>query len=336
MAGQPTSRRNLRLEELLEELGFEMTANLLPGNFRLLRPEGLRLAGLTDLQPERLGVPVRPRLVEGDEYLYWRGYEYVEVDEDEARRCFWEFIESRETDPRAVHDFNSYWGLVKSAGEPDLAGWSRVDSFTKEVLQARSFLVTLAATEAGDLVPDAVLESLDEPDPEFSSDVWDLLALQQGFELPGRDVRAAVLEAEERRARRQRMRNDGVGLELQRILISSFLDEKYALAPGWPTWDSRGRRIERIVTGVENIVWAHLHSLFTATQIDIYVCGICGKPFEFDEAAFERRPRKGVRRLCSDACRLEAKRASNRESWQKNSQRWRPGKSGRKKDGSQG
>ncbi len=132
-------------------------------------------------------------------------------------------------------------------------------------------------------------------------------------------------------------RRAGRGVALQRELIVNLLGEiamppehrssdAYAAVPllfGF-SWDDRGRRIEARATGVREIVASHLLSIFGSSQPDVFICSVCGTPFSTASAQTRRRPRAGVKRLCSDACRLAAKQESNRASWNKNKDRWRP------------
>jgi hypothetical protein len=132
-------------------------------------------------------------------------------------------------------------------------------------------------------------------------------------------------------------RRAGRGVALQRELIVNLLgeivmppsDRSSDEGPSVPllfgySWDDRGRRVEARASGVREVVASHLLSIFAAAQPDIFVCSVCGTPFSTESAQAQRRPRAGVKRLCSEACRLVAKRESNRASWNKNKDRWRP------------
>ena len=126
----------------------------------------------------------------------------------------------------------------------------------------------------------------------------------------------------------------GRGLEVQRQFVATSLldflsrgrpnDEDEAEGtPVAPVWDSKGRRVEARARGVREIVATQLLAVFAAPELGLFLCSMCGRAFAVDPE--ERRPRRGVRRFCSDDCRREAKLESNRASWHKNKQKWTKG-----------
>jgi len=247
----------------------------------------------------------------------WDSWEQFEISREQAQTCFWEFIQAADVSPSGALDFIKKWGLFAPAG-PNRAGWLPFVDFLWEASITRDFLITLVATEHGELVPEQTLESFADSDREMCTE----LAMAPGvYQMHGPNRPAADAN---RRIRWGKMRAQGRGIDLQRRLLCDFLDDQYSPALGWTMWDERGRWNLRVEPGVENIVWSHLYSIFMSPQIDVYICSICGRPYEFDETNARRRPRAGTRAFCSEACRTEARRRSNRQSWARNSEKWRP------------
>ncbi len=290
---------------MLEELGFAVSERP-QAEFQLIRPIGLRYIQATE-QSER----------EAFEGFAWDSWRQGDVEREAAHACLWDFIQAVDATPETAMAFIQKWGVFQAV-VPNRAGTMTLADFVREAEAVRNFLLTLVATEHGELVQGQTLESFADSDRDMIRE----LEIRPGVQLVGGPGRPA---ADENRRRRWRgIRTQGKGLELQRRLLCDFLDDKYAPAQGWTMWDERGRWNFRVESGVKNIVWSHLYSIFMAPELDIYICSICSQPFEFDEANALRRPRSGTRAFCSDRCRGEARRQSNRQSWARNSERWRP------------
>lgn len=291
---------------------------------RILRAKGLHLVN----RRQNVATTPPPEVAKGDYLLHWQGYTEEFVPPATTRPCLWRYLEMGQASPEDVLDFVARWGLIEFRGKPDEANWGSVENIVTGAHVARDFLVALAATSAQELLPLESLRSLGNP-RRLDNEAWSIEVWRQGIALGVDPAEIVERELDERVKQWVTRRAKDEGIELQQELVADCLDEIYSPSTGWPTWDKDGRRIERIDTGVQNIVWSHLYSMFTSPALDVYVCGVCGRPFEFDEASAERRPRSGVRALCSDECRREAKRWSNRQAWQRNKVRWRPSKRGR-------
>jgi hypothetical protein len=275
--------------------------------------------------------------VEGNDCLFWEGHDLEEIDPAATFECLWEFIEMADASPEEGLAFIEKWGLIDPSS-PD-GGWSGSAPWD-EAYMARQFLICLAITEAEELVPEELLWWLGngEGRAEWAADSDEVRRRLTVGGIPPDEVRVIRdldIRDEVRLARWRKIRRSGEGLPLQRRLLANILDSQIEFRPTVSVWDERGRRVERVATGVKEIAWSHLYSLFTSARLDIYVCSLCGRPYEFDEAAAQRRPRRGAASYCGDKCRQEARRRSNRDSWKRNSQRWRPPGSRRKNDDSQ-
>jgi hypothetical protein len=140
------------------------------------------------------------------------------------------------------------------------------------------------------------------------------------------EFREALDDAQTERwaAQWQVARESGAWLAAQRWLVSQALNywiESHGAEPH-TTWDDAGRRIEYMAYGVREIVGAHMASIFAAPMPGVYLCSVCDRPFELDDTA-RRRPREGARRYCGEACRLNARRESNRAAWHRHKDQWR-------------
>jgi hypothetical protein len=335
-----TPRRS-RFVELLEDLGFGMTANTESARHRLIRPNGLRLVDpvLTGWEPVEGTSYKNPiyDFVEGDHAISWEGWTVEEVPTPDTRDCLWELLNLPQSDSLEVMSFVSRWGLLEepTASEDEGPFWLRLEEFDSVAESAREFLLLLATTEAQELLPKETLDAFAYLDYEADTQaVRDLIRDEQlpalGFS--GFQELSARLLSEARWSRWNAIREQGRGLELQQTLAARALEEMLGTSPARYVWDQAGRRLERIAIGVKEIAWSHLAGLFTSPAVDVFICGMCGNPYPYDSASSERRPRSGVRTFCSEECRKEAKLESNRLSWQKNKNKWRPAKGVRKED----
>jgi hypothetical protein len=125
----------------------------------------------------------------------------------------------------------------------------------------------------------------------------------------------------------------GDGIRQQQRLLSNVLTDLLGMRYMRFAWDERGPVMILEAVGIDEVVFSHIATIFLSPEVDVLVCSVCGMAFLFEDSSGERRPRYGVRRFCSDECRREGKRQSNRLSWRRNSSRWRrksPSSSGRK------
>lgn len=316
------------LQIQLELLGLDMKA---------IDRESTRPAVHTLLKGDRLRI-------EGEELLAWDSLQSVNVPARDTQRCLWDFLElaripdgEAELFGRSVLTFADTWGVLaydydtrpEEPGEQELAGWrERADS-------AQAILLTLIATDEGricDVESMAPLRFWDEHPFEKPVDMeW------AWYRRPDGSIRSL----EEMRATREIWRLDnwrreqraGRGLELQRELLSSSMAEWIGTLGLGAEWDEDGRRLEELAVGVHDIVGAHLAAIFASKVLGVFVCSICGKPYEVSEE--QRRPRQGARRLCSEACRKEAKRQDNLVSWHRNKSRWLEKRRGGRTNGPQ-
>ncbi|MHB8685222.1 MAG: hypothetical protein ACYC9X_12960, partial [Dehalococcoidia bacterium] len=223
----------------------------------------------------------------------------------------------------------------ESPAKPGEDGYQSIADWEEAAEEIRKLLMAIAITEEGEVVPETLLRDLRHGDRRDYFHYSDLAS--QGGRLSMNEVSAARQLAhysDERRA--------GRGLALQRELIVNLLGEvavppesrSYDAPPAVPlsffySWDNRGRRLEARADGVREIVASHLLSMFGSADLDVFICSMCGNPYSRETAQTQRRPRAGVKRLCSEACRKAAKRESNRSSWNKNKDRWRPSSTAR-------
>jgi hypothetical protein len=336
----PHPRRS-KLQALLEAFDFDMDAIPEAARHQLVKPVLVRLIALLDQPPDERGIRHGSEVIDGEDIIAWRQHTIVDVATDLSRGCLWDFVNCPDAPPQDLLRFVERWGVLEDPQTYNGSGSYTVDEFRTEAKRLRSVLVTLVATAAAELVGE---ETLDHLSALTDFDLW---RLEDGPELTRRlglpmeaiedvpDGYIYPIALDLRRERWHALRTQGHGLELQAGIIAWLLNTEVGTREGRFIWDREGRRIERIARGVKAIAWSHLAALFTSPSIDVYVCDVCGRPFEFQETVAQRRPRRGKRRFCSDSCRLEAKRAANRESWRKNSTRWRPNTKQRNEDGSQ-
>jgi hypothetical protein len=310
---------------------------------RLLFPENVRFVREANADEreasDRYLAPVWDSAGEPDHVL-WTNVVARDADPDGTLQCLWDFVRLAEHTVQQLPDFVLRWGLLEwgpgselseRESEQCISDWSEAAEETECLLRA------FAMTEQGQLVPESVLWKLREGDRREH--------FPYGPEVAARRLsqwERHVIRNERQREYFESERRAGRGVALQRELIVNILgqvampsdrrasegDPDVPLSLGL-SWDDRGRRVEARASGVREIVASHLLSIFGSSQPDVFICSVCGTPFSTTSAQTQRRPRAGVKRLCSEACRLEAKRESNRASWNKNKDRWRPPSSGR-------
>lgn len=328
------ARRSLSLREQIEAMTNPEYSPPYAGQHTLLLPVGLRLDNDRDgLVWDRL--ELRPRTA------------------STTRRCLWDFVALAGAEDDAIVRFVSRWGVLDwgegrgildadAEGYRALVEWDAAAETVSTWL--RAFVLTeasgvLSADDLWPLVENLMLEmdqkgilgippewqwlaGLDRDDPARSALPTD------SSEWVGRadDILRAYREAQRHHwaARWQAERQAGTWLAAQRWIVSqvlSFWIEPYKtmIRTGW---DDTGRRIEYTAYGVREIVGAHMASVFSAPMPDVYLCSVCARPFELSGNG-ARRPRDGARRFCGDACRLAARRESNRAAWHRNKDRWR-------------
>jgi len=311
---------------------------------RLLFPEDVRFVrevnGAEREAARRYVPPIWDDTGEPD-HLVWQRVLAEDVDAEETLPCLWEFVRLPEDARHGVPRFVQKWGLLEWGSGSEFETHEREQSFAAWIEAAEEverLLKAFVMTEQGELVPDSLLWDLRAGDLReyYSYDTeYDARPMSQE-EIHGLSLtRQHDYYETERRA--------GRGVALQRGLIVNLLGEVAMPPDARPpaddriadegpevpllfgySWDERGRRVEARASGVREIVASHLLSIFAAAQPDVFVCSVCGTPYSMESARAQRRPRAGVKRLCSEGCRLEAKRESNRASWDKNKDRWRP------------
>lgn len=302
------------------------------GSHVLLMPVGMQLG---DFQ---IGVWARD-----GEMLRWDRIETRTERAEATAQCLWDFIKLADGELGDFVGFVSKWGLLDLGKDleefegrwgmrevfefgrsldsrvADQAGSSHFETWRRLARQARAALRIIAATEAGELVSEDVLEILD---------YWDDTQ---------RTLWASVRRLEAWRVERRA----GRGLALQRRFIVNFFngfvgklgpteEQEYGLHRPWTfplepvvSWDDEGRRLESVAYGVRQVVGAHLLSIFSTPGVDVFICSVCGNPYPFEPSEGQRRPQRGRRRFCSEACMTTARRANNRASWHRNKAGWR-------------
>lgn len=225
--------------------------------------------------------------------------------------------------------FIEKWGIAISRDE-DYATVSSngahldVSDWLEDAQHYHDILTTLAATEAGELVPEGLLwrlGSLLKWKPEWGSTIRD--DYYKSRFTPGRPVSISQLDRDVNErilAHWRSLRAHGRGLEIQRAAVVEWLAES-GLSWLIPSWDETGRRITVESYGWSNIAHSHLLELFGSAEPDVYLCSICGKPYPLPPG--RRRPREGSKHFCSPDCRRESRLISQRASWHRNKDRWR-------------
>lgn len=323
-----TPPKRVRLDLELVGLDVMMNSERLPsGSHVLLMPVGMQRGEYQN------GV-----WAPDGERLRWDRIETRTESAEATAQCIWDFIGLVDG---AVDDFVGFvskWGLLDFGedldgfegymgkrqlfdfGErldsrlTDQAGSSHFAKWRRVAHEARSALRIIAVTEAGELVGEDVLEILD---------YWD-------------DFQRTLWSTARRQERWRAERKAGRGLALQKRFIVNFFngfvgklgpseEQEYGLHRPWTfplepvvLWDDEGRRLESVAYGVRQVVGAHLLSIFTTPGVDVFICSVCGNPYPFEPSECQRRPRKGRRRFCGEACVTTARRASNRASWHRN------------------
>ena len=273
----------------------------------LLRPVGLELRGMA------VDIAVSDSdWTAGNELIRWERIELEEVSPDATERCIWDFLSLSRLSPEGVLEFADKWGLFDFGYDAaymslDKSAWADVADWQSEADHVTNILRAIVTTEAGDLVSESELFGLrdGEDRPEVPPDV-----LLQGFEAWSDKVSELLLR------RWRTARKAGEGLALQRRLLANLVAQWVNPLDIVPHWDARGRRLQRTARGVKEIVGAQLALLFTAPELDVFTCSVCGDPFPLGEGS--RRPRRGASRFCSPKCRQAAKRADNLASWHRN------------------
>ena len=332
-----------------------------PSQPTLLRPKNLRLANGRDAHPWLADHYDWDNEEDDDPeaYLAWDALEMEEVDHAKTWDALPELLRLVHATPREIEAYIHRWGMLAgdwdtySYGDrfgPEQAAmtvnaWRELADFTNRLM------ALLALTAQGELVDESALDYLQrwEPEPhvpEFElpenhrdSDFdYSTFFQERGFQSYTDYLFAASDIAQERRWRNLLdERATGHGVEQQRRLLAQILTGLLGVRDTRFEWDERGRHMIMEAIGLDEIVFSHVATIFLSPEIDVLVCSVCGTAFLFDESTHERRPRFGVRTFCSDACRREGKRESNRLSWRRNSDRWRRRRSGGDaKDGEEG
>jgi hypothetical protein len=264
----------------------------------------------------------------GDEFIRWDAVEMKEFEPGFTVQCLWDFVALRDPTTREVQHFVEKWGLVDLPETEHDAGELEFPEFISAAAEARGALLLIAATEAGELVSEPVLDALYHWD-EFPVNAFEELE-RRGEPMSSPLYHDILLEKKREHWRAER--SAGRGLDLQRRLLTNFINGWVSQGPGHGpraeplellvTWDASGRHVDWVAYGVRAIVGSHLLSMLSAPQIDVFTCSICGSPFPFDPLQRQRRPAAGRRQLCSSACKEAARRADNRASWHKNKSKW--------------
>jgi len=281
--------------------------------------------------------------------IAWEGVEAVPVDSSQSRAAFWAVYESRTASATQILDVVKRWGAL----DCNWTGDSHGDDFIGDgrgflpIAEWRNFgatleklLTLLISTANNELIPLDLLKEIRtwEPLPEVLP-----TTLPSGTELvPSSDEEVSIrrqawydaladrfdssddyyeaglrLQWENLTAERAR----GEGIQQQRRLLTSHLQSIAGMREVLFLWDAKGRRIETAAVGLDAIAISFVVGLFGSADPEVFTCSVCGSHFPFDETR-PRRPRHGARVFCSNECRAEGKRLSNRESWRRNSHRW--------------
>jgi hypothetical protein len=293
------------------------------GRSGLSPEESRRISPLqhTLLMPEDLSIET----AEGeDPYLAWSRVNECPLSPNDTVQCVWDFLNLADSDIVSTERFLRKWGLPYiPEAETYAEDW---EDWLTAARDARSAILMIAATEAEELVDDDVLMDL------RSWDDFDTGAMEDWVKR--REVNSFVeyhqLTIERSKEHWDIERRSGRGLELQRKLISAFVNGAEDI---WPwvgqlnftlAWDDAGRRVNGGAFGVQAIVGSYIVAVLSAPEIDVFICSVCRNPFPYVEAHGVRRPAAGKRRLCGEECRKVARQSDNRASWHRNKSRWRP------------
>ncbi len=300
--------------------------------FMALRPADLKL-GISEWDEEST-------------VLSWDGFEFS-AEKSPTEGCLWDLIDLARTpsDERCL-DFVQRWGLpsygVDDAirlDKPEHYGEMQPQEWVDKAIQMQNALSTLIATHEGLAVTPADLFPLMRDETGYvrhadEEEDWDAesarafkrdVALAQDGKLDFREhqAREQAREIEHWNDWRRRDLASGRAIEYQRMVLTQFIQYEAGQTVWDAKWDDAGRHLRAEVIGTDGLVGARLRSIFAAPEIDVFSCSLCGRLFDFRQRGTERRPRANARRFCSDECRDEAKRESNRLSWQRNGARWR-------------
>lgn len=279
--------------------------------------------------------PVWDEFGEPDSIL-WTNVVERDADPAETLPCLWDFVRLTENTAERLPGFVRRWGLLDWAADSSAAGTEHeqpISDWHEAAEEVDRLLRAFAITEQGELVPENLLWQLRDGDRR---DYYSL-PIAESWGRPNAHAEAYMAALKRQHEYFQSERRGGRGVALQRELIMHLMGEvalrpdarDVARDPAVPllfafSWDEKGRRIEAMAYGVREIVASHLFSIFAATHPDVFICSVCESLFSTETSGTQRRPRAGFRQLCSDACRVVAKRESNRSSWRKNRDRWRP------------
>jgi hypothetical protein len=315
----------------------------------LLMPVDLRVESLTQFRRR-----LRPRSMDaedkasGDELVFtWESMERREVAASSTEGALWDLMKLVEPSTETIMDLTQKWGMPSATWERD-SPWGRfqapdgtfglgvieVDSWRDFAASVRQFLMLLGLTYQESLVDEAFLKSIQtwEPLPRMPEIEWTPALTREGTDAlgsrlgvpPGGDLNREIVRRREERRWQSLLKEfrEGRGLAQQRRLLANRLTSLLSMKGATFVWDEDRRAVEREAIGLDEIVLTHIATIFLAPEVNVLICSVCGAPFPFDDALQTRRPRYGVRRFCGQACRLEAKRESNRLSWGRNSRRW--------------
>jgi hypothetical protein len=264
---------------------------------------------------------------EEETFLVWDSLAEVEKKPEEIKRCLWDFRLILDADAEGILRFVSEWGLFDwGMAGGRVKGWmfSNTDDWLIAALRADLLLRLIVATESEELASDDLMSKLALLEGESLCELfeivvrYDLDARDQASDREPREVRASRLGLERWRQEQRR----GSGLDVQRG-IASLMAKSWMDPLIWtPEWRTTGRHLKTVAYGVRDIVAAQLLAIFSARELDVLVCSVCGQLYDFSLAGKQRRPRRGVRSLCSPECAIDAKRADNRVGWHRNKDKW--------------
>jgi hypothetical protein len=263
---------------------------------------------------------------EGFLYFSWDRVEYRLLPEADVTSCVWQYLDLNDADFDRMARYLSTWGLPYiPEGETYMEDW---ETWVGEAQEARSAIQLIAATELGELANDDVLLELRHWDGFDDNVIENSIRKGDRYDYP------KILELQEQEHRRHWLqeREAGRGLDLQRRVISNFVNG----IPDndvWPwiehllfsaDWDETGRHAIGGAYGIKAIVgWCIVRTL-SMPEIQVYTCSICNAPFAPSDDSQTRRPSSGRSRFCSEPCRIAGRRLSNRSSWHRNKSKWRP------------
>lgn len=309
------------LTTLLEVAGLDLETSPNRGTYIIFLPQNARLQN-----GEGTGAYDEWRWFDGDQYIVWQGVEPVQIDGSGARQLLFDLALLPNAEPQEVQHFVEYWGLMPPPSMTDPAaqaaylkglwaspidGWLELASECNLILHL--FALTAGNQPAGDDWLDPLYDLFYTDAPE---EYIETLPIGISVRTPAWASRAHELWEEEKRTNR-------VSLQ-QRLLAAKLNSFLTGFERRTFVWDERGRRFEHSAMGVWEIVQAQLAELLSAPEAGVFICSICDKAYPLTFETVERRPRAGVRNFCSDECRSEAKRESNRQSWRRHGETWRP------------